>query len=427
MSNYIIWNGIRSDSLGLTVERYPNMNRPARKYTVADVPGRNGAAYIMQDAWSEVIQSYEISAKNPVASFKNVAEWLASADGYAILEDSYDPTIYRMAVCVNAYDVETALNRAGRALIQFNCRPERYMITSNIEVTTTDAISNPTRHIAQPLIKVIGLGSQSLLRLTDRTDYSTTYSEPKKVMKNLDAQSSPLNYIGLGTVTQLENGTPVTYVDQKPSYISGTSITRDKVDFISSSTGYGIGFNVAAQANMTYTISYDYSASSSVIGGIDIICCHPNGGCLAYYNLAGANPGGSKTATFTTPSQTGWIILLMRSRVGSGRYIFENIQLCTGSEAQPYVPNQDDTSGSFTFGDCIISMSELGDYMFIDCETMNAYGSNGENYNPLITITDLYGNQTAKFPRLEPGSNAVLLSGNDWISKIEVTPRFWTL
>lgn len=419
-NNFITWNGISSETLGLHVETYPNLNRPARKYTAADVPGRNGSAYILEDAWSEYVQAYEISAKSPVANFKAIAEWLNSADGYAVLKDSYDPDIYRMAVVVDSFDVKNSLNRAGKALIQFRCRPERYLISEDIERTapSSDPIVNDSNHTSHPLIKVVGLGAQSLLRLTDRTEHRETYSSPGKSVKGLQSQTALTYYTGLGTVTQLENNIPTTFVDQQPSKISGVSITRDAVDFSSSSSFYGIGFNVPAQGNLTYTISYDYPATATVNGGIDIICCSANGLALAFYNQAGANPGTSKTATFTTPSGTAWIVLLMRSRVGSGRMVYSNIQLCTGTEAQTYVPNQDDTSASFTFGDCIISMSELGDYMFIDCETMNIYGSGGENLNSVVTITDLFGNQTPKFPRLEVGENAIELSGNDWIKKI---------
>lgn len=429
MANYITWNGVSSDTLGLHVETYPNLNRPARKYTAADIPGRNGSAYILEDAWSEYVQAYEISAKSPVDNFKAIAEWLNSANGYAVLEDSYDPDIYRMAVAVDGFDVVNSLNRAGKALIQFRCRPERYLVMEDIERTapSSDPIVNYSNHTAHPLIKVVGLGAQSLLRLTDRTDYSETYSTPGKTVKGLNYNTGLTNYIGLGTVNQMVSGTPTTCADQKPSYISNVSITRDTVDFQTSATGYGIGFNVPAQGNLAYTLNYSVPSTAAINGCIDIICCRANGECLAFFSLAGANPGGTRTATFTTPSGTSWIILLMRSRVGSGRLVFNNVQLCTGTEAQTYVPNQDDTSASFTFGDCIISMAELGDYMYIDCETMNIYGSGGENLNPVVTITDLYGNQTPKFPRLEVGETAIELSGEDWIRKLVVTPRYWTL
>lgn len=427
MYNYLTWNGIRSDSLGLTVERYPNMNRPSRKYTVADVPGRNGAAYIMQDAWGEVIQNYEISAKNPVQSFKSVAEWLNSSDGYAILTDSYDPTIYRMAVCVNAFDVETALNRAGRALVQFNCRPERFMITSNIEVATpvSASISNPTAHVAHPLIRIDGQGFPSLLQTTGRTEVKeslTPYVYAGNVIPGLLTGQNV--YWGFETVTLSPMGQAI-YLDKDG--ISSITVTEGDFSMVHSTTSHGVGFNVAVLPNTSYTCSFLYSTSNQYASSLNPVFADKDGRFISF-SAAYFSPSSTRASvTFTTPSNAYYCILAFDVGTNGTPATVEDIQLNLGSTAQPYLSALSSTASSFTFGDCVINLAELYDYMYIDCESMNAYREPGENLNPLVSVMDLYGAPSVKFPRLEKGATTVSRTGTDWITKLTITPRYWTL
>lgn len=439
MYNYLTWNGIRSDSLGLTVERYPNMNRPSRKYTVADVPGRNGAAYIMQDAWGEVIQNYEISAKNPVQSFKSVAEWLNSSDGYAILTDSYDPTIYRMAVCVNAFDVETALNRAGRALVQFNCRPERFMITSNIEVATpvSASISNPTAHVAHPLIRIDGQGFPSLLQTTGRTKIQV--GDPGEMVdcypggvpiKGLTEGAHNL-YWGIHAAIHPTKGQYVYVFDDDAI----TSITGSEGDFSMSQSGgttsQGIGFNVEVQPNTTYNCSFVYGTTNTYSGALYPIFADREGRFISYTNSLNTQtfqPSNTRrSVTFTTPANAYWCILSFDVGTNGTSGKVDDIQLNLGDTALPYLSALSDTSASFIFGDCEIHLAGLYDYMYIDCESMNAYREPGENLNPLVSVMDLYGAPSVKFPRLEKGATTVSRTGTDWITKLTITPRYWTL
>lgn len=430
MYNTITWNGISSDTLGLTVEKYPKLNRPARKYTVADVPGRNGSAYILQNAWSEVIQSYEISAKSPVASFKGVAEWLASANGYAVLQDSYDPTIYRMAVCVNPFEVETALNRAGRALIQFNCRPERYIANTQDIVVNSGAsasIQNSTNHEAHPLLKIEGQGYPSMLPLTDRTNVQDTYNTSFNI-EGLGARKIRYNFIGLSDAVPAE----VQYnINKDASAVSGYAGWNDGVSFSASTSQYGIGLNRSVKPNTTYTVSFIYTYINTNNGKLSVITTDKNGFVTEKVGTLEVSPSDGtdiKSLTFTTGAEAYWAVLIFLP-TASGSYLFQDVMMNLGAEAQPYAPYSDSTASAFTFGDCIIRLSELADYMYLDTETMNAYRGAGENLNTAVTITDLNGNLTAKTPRLVPGATLADLTGADanWITKLTITPRFWTL
>lgn len=161
LNHTFTFNGHSSDEFGIKIERFRALNRPARKFDAASVPGRNGNIYKLQDAYEEVLVSYQIWAKEDgtlEGKWTNIMVWLNSADGYAELRDTYDTTHYREAVFVDATDIENSWNTFGRAIVNFRCRPERFLVSNaqiripgNLVETT---INNPTNHIAKPLISI---------------------------------------------------------------------------------------------------------------------------------------------------------------------------------------------------------------------------------------------------------------------------------
>lgn len=163
MHNWLEFNGQKSTDLGLTVERIPNSNRPARKYDRYSVPGRNGDIFVFQDAWENIEQSYEICWKGtPVDTSYNIAEWLFGSSGYQMLTDSYDPDHYRNAVFLGPYDVENTLMRYGRATITFDCDPRRFLmsglewidITKWIYGADWTEVHNPTMFHGLPVFEL---------------------------------------------------------------------------------------------------------------------------------------------------------------------------------------------------------------------------------------------------------------------------------
>lgn len=128
----IVFNGISSTSLGLVVERVPNMDRPERKYDRYSVPGRNGDIFVMQDAWENVEQTYDIWWEDSISATVaergyTLSEWLFGTSDYATLTDDFDPDHYRKAVFLGPYDVENTMQKLGRARITFDCDPRRFL------------------------------------------------------------------------------------------------------------------------------------------------------------------------------------------------------------------------------------------------------------------------------------------------------------
>ena len=60
-NGYITFNGQTSTAAGVkAVEYYPALDRPRRKFTKMEVPGRTGDIVLFEDAWEDYEQEYEI-------------------------------------------------------------------------------------------------------------------------------------------------------------------------------------------------------------------------------------------------------------------------------------------------------------------------------------------------------------------------------
>lgn len=161
----ISWAGTNSDSLGVIVEHYPIRVLPERVQTATEIAGRNGALLTVDGNWQNYEQEYEVyisaEKRGLVRAARAVAEWLTAPVGYQRLEDSYEPDVYRMAFYEGGQDIESILNRFGRATISFNCKPQRFLKSGEATKTFTAAgsLTNITKFDALPMITVYGSGA----------------------------------------------------------------------------------------------------------------------------------------------------------------------------------------------------------------------------------------------------------------------------
>ena len=155
----ITYHGISSDTLGLVVESFPSYNVPSKKVTAFEVAGRNGDILYSQNAYHNVIQSYDCyinGSTNLSQAIQGVINWLVNLEGYQRLEDSYTANQFRLAYCSNVNEVANALNRFGRCTIEFSCYPQRFLTSGETEITIVSphTLTNPTPYDAKPLIYV---------------------------------------------------------------------------------------------------------------------------------------------------------------------------------------------------------------------------------------------------------------------------------
>ncbi|MBQ0142252.1 MAG: hypothetical protein KBT06_05555 [Prevotellaceae bacterium] len=166
----ITYNGKSSSDFGIIVEHYPSYDIPEKDYDVVHVPGRNGDILIDKGSYQNVNRTYDLAVGSYeddtyISLVRNLISWLCSSKGYTRLSDSYEPDCYRMAVYKDANTIENILNKAGRASITFDCKPQRFLLTGDVPVTFTAAgtISNPTLFDSKPIITITGSGYGTLI------------------------------------------------------------------------------------------------------------------------------------------------------------------------------------------------------------------------------------------------------------------------
>jgi len=161
----IVYGGESSADYGMVVSEAPAYERPVRKQTVFTVPGRNGAVIFQDDAWEDVVRSYNVWLANGHDSLDvkvNAFEaMLNSMKGYQRLEDNFEPDVFRLAYYSGGDDFSNNMTQYGEATITFTCRPERFFKSgeSVIEIVNGSKLVNSTRFTAKPLIHIEGTGT----------------------------------------------------------------------------------------------------------------------------------------------------------------------------------------------------------------------------------------------------------------------------
>lgn len=165
------WNGKSSDDFGLYVEHYPNFKFPERRTNFYTVGGRIGDVVQQLPELNNYTQAYDVYISAETRKLPNaisrICEWLYSAEGYAILEDSYSVGTYRKACFVGGQDIENSFNKFGRATIEFNCKPQRFLRSGDEWIDLLPHHGYNKRHTlrggsdvfpAKPLLEIEGTG-----------------------------------------------------------------------------------------------------------------------------------------------------------------------------------------------------------------------------------------------------------------------------
>lgn len=94
-------------------------------------------------------------------------------------------------------NIKTLLNSAGRVTINFDCKPQRFLVEGDTAqiFTTSGVLSNPTNQNARPIITVTGTGNGVLnigsyqVELTNISGYITINSEAEESYKGPEFQN----------------------------------------------------------------------------------------------------------------------------------------------------------------------------------------------------------------------------------------------
>lgn len=165
----ITYDGVASTDYGIVVSEAPVFERPNRKQTIIQVPGRNGSVIFPEDAWEDVVRSYNVWLSENVTEdsggdksgylveYVDAFEaFLNSKKGYVRLEDNFEPDIYRLAYYSGGDAFSNEMTQYGRAELRFTCRPERFLKSGETPVSVTNGatLTNPTRFASKPIIHI---------------------------------------------------------------------------------------------------------------------------------------------------------------------------------------------------------------------------------------------------------------------------------
>lgn len=148
MAIYI--DGISSDTVFLTVEKYPARRLPKKKYVIISIPGRNGDLILDDGGYESYTQIYDVfvsaekAGTNMAKAVNGINSWLYnSRRGFVELSDDYDKDVYRLAYFAGGNDVSNIFDRHGRASLEFFCKPQRFATSGRafIESSETGEVS----------------------------------------------------------------------------------------------------------------------------------------------------------------------------------------------------------------------------------------------------------------------------------------------
>lgn len=182
-----------SRDLGIIITKTPEDSIPERDVETVSIPGRNGnlvfdkgrynnvtrtyacavlpeflndrTDYLMavlsgdMDGWTETDSAY-------LLALSKVIQLLSPTAQYFRLEDSYDQRIYRIARVSSGISVENIVNQAGIFSVEFDCKPQKFLISGDVAKIFTEAtpqinrfLFNFSEQTAKPLIRVTGSGA----------------------------------------------------------------------------------------------------------------------------------------------------------------------------------------------------------------------------------------------------------------------------
>lgn len=230
VKSYFYYNGARSIDKGLTVEQCPSFVTGQRSVEKITVPGRSGELVIDTGAYGNYTQPYEIWFKDKrrgtTRAARDIAQWLLSGTGYLRLEDTYDPEVFRLAMFTGPLDVENWMLMAGRATLEFDCQPQRWLKDGQnpISVESGQRLLNAWQP-ALPLIQVTGTGEGSL---TVGGSTFTISDMPGGITLDSETQDAFFGTQNLNNNVQVNGGYPVLQAGETAVSFSG-GITAVKI------------------------------------------------------------------------------------------------------------------------------------------------------------------------------------------------------
>lgn len=164
MSFEILFNGRRSDELGVLIESRPEIPMPKRAIESIAIPGK-GIVHkdlgYYEDIDIKVKAAFVTESDKWEQQFRSVKKWL-SVVGVAELRFSDDTKYFRKVIKAEADSAERVLKRGGRFSINFLCDPYCYAVNGKKNIPLPDQLQNNGKP-CEPLYTIKGEGLCTLI------------------------------------------------------------------------------------------------------------------------------------------------------------------------------------------------------------------------------------------------------------------------
>lgn len=159
---YISFRGVRSDSIGLMIEKMPSHKRAEARHTEYEIPGRDGVLHVL-DGYNAFDMQVIVTMINADASLRQTVNAWADGTGNLFTSDDTSKCYRASALKEVAY---TRRKYGGKyydtAKITFRCQPFMYETMPKVYTfTQSGTIVNLGNYPSLPLIKVTGSGDCS--------------------------------------------------------------------------------------------------------------------------------------------------------------------------------------------------------------------------------------------------------------------------
>ena len=162
MLNNFQFGTVKTEDYGVHISGTGVYNAPSRAYKAVTVPGRSGNLLLQGERYENIEVTYPaFIANNFKTNIANFRSALLATNGYARLTDTYHPDEFRAAYYPGEFEVEPRQqNDAGEFEITFNCKPQRFLVSGETDVSLSSggSITNPTLFNSKPVITVVGYG-----------------------------------------------------------------------------------------------------------------------------------------------------------------------------------------------------------------------------------------------------------------------------
>jgi phage-related protein len=165
MVDYEIWiDGVSNKEAGVVMQGAVEISPAVPRVETVEIPGRNGDLHFWDGSYENrtaTVGAYVYQPDFVKTAFSRVNQWLLSSVGYRKLATDDDAEHYMLARVVNSADIATRIRRLAPFEIEFDCKPQRFLIAGDdpIVVTSNKTIENPTIFASKPLYKINGSGS----------------------------------------------------------------------------------------------------------------------------------------------------------------------------------------------------------------------------------------------------------------------------